>query len=316
MPGRAGDHRPHEALVAGHVDDRQPPARRQLEARVAELDRDPPRALLAAGGRCRRRSARGPARSCRDRCARRCRASAARHRVRTARRAPPRRAARARRRSSVRGSSSTLAVVDPRDHGRLALAQRARRVGSGSASSAHHGPVELEQRQRAAADPRDGARHAAAGRRSRRASRRPARPACSSARRASPAPGSPGARGRGRGTAAASPRARPARACRSAAHEPAGARAPPPPPRGGRRAGRPAGRRAACRPSSRRARRRPRTERAIGGSSLSAGIAARVRPSTPEPTSSITGAPSAHSCLDLDLLRRTRPCGSSTGARA
>ena len=46
MPGRAGDHRAHEALVAGHVDDRQPPPRRQLERREAELDRDPARLLL------------------------------------------------------------------------------------------------------------------------------------------------------------------------------------------------------------------------------------------------------------------------------
>ena len=43
---RAGDHRPHEALVAGHVDDRQPPPVRKLERRVAELDRDPAPLLL------------------------------------------------------------------------------------------------------------------------------------------------------------------------------------------------------------------------------------------------------------------------------
>ena len=42
----AGHHRAHEALVAGHVDDREPPAVRQLERRVAELDRDPARLLL------------------------------------------------------------------------------------------------------------------------------------------------------------------------------------------------------------------------------------------------------------------------------
>ena len=45
-PGRAGDHRAHEPLVPRHVHDRQPPARRQLERRVAELDRDPARLLL------------------------------------------------------------------------------------------------------------------------------------------------------------------------------------------------------------------------------------------------------------------------------
>ncbi len=39
-PGRAGDHRPHEPLVAGHVDERQLRPVRQLERRVAEVDRD------------------------------------------------------------------------------------------------------------------------------------------------------------------------------------------------------------------------------------------------------------------------------------
>ena len=53
--GRPGDHRAHEALVAGHVDDRQPRARGQRERREAELDRDPARASPRAGGRCRRR---------------------------------------------------------------------------------------------------------------------------------------------------------------------------------------------------------------------------------------------------------------------
>ena len=95
--GRARDHRAHEALVPGHVDDRQPPARRQRQRRVAELDRDAARALLRqpvgvdAGERAR------PARSCRGRCARRCRASAApRSSARGAR--PARRGRRPRRR--------------------------------------------------------------------------------------------------------------------------------------------------------------------------------------------------------------------------
>ena len=43
---RARDHRPYKPLVPGNVDHRQPPPRGQLEARVAELDRDPPRPLL------------------------------------------------------------------------------------------------------------------------------------------------------------------------------------------------------------------------------------------------------------------------------
>ena len=45
-PGRARHHRAHEALVAGDVDHRQPPPTRQLERRVAELDRDPARLFL------------------------------------------------------------------------------------------------------------------------------------------------------------------------------------------------------------------------------------------------------------------------------
>ena len=45
-PRRAGDHRPHEPLVAGDVDERQRAAAGQLERRVAEVDRDPARLLL------------------------------------------------------------------------------------------------------------------------------------------------------------------------------------------------------------------------------------------------------------------------------
>ena len=43
---RARDHRAHEALVAGNVDDRQLPAVGELERRVAEVDRDPALPLL------------------------------------------------------------------------------------------------------------------------------------------------------------------------------------------------------------------------------------------------------------------------------
>ena len=43
--GRAGDHRAHEALVAGRVDDREAAPARQAQRRVAELDRDPARLL-------------------------------------------------------------------------------------------------------------------------------------------------------------------------------------------------------------------------------------------------------------------------------
>ena len=55
--GRARHHRAHEALVAGDVDHRQPAAARQVERRVAELDRDPPRLFLGqpVGVRARQR---------------------------------------------------------------------------------------------------------------------------------------------------------------------------------------------------------------------------------------------------------------------
>ena len=46
-PRRARDHRAHEALVAGHVHEREATAVRQLERRVAEVDRDA--ALLLLG---------------------------------------------------------------------------------------------------------------------------------------------------------------------------------------------------------------------------------------------------------------------------
>ncbi|OFW75785.1 MAG: hypothetical protein A2Y55_10270 [Actinobacteria bacterium RBG_16_68_12] len=44
--GCAGDHRAYEALVARHVDDREPAAFRKLERRVPEVDRDPAASLL------------------------------------------------------------------------------------------------------------------------------------------------------------------------------------------------------------------------------------------------------------------------------
>ena len=49
---RARDHRPHEPLVAGNVDERQRRPRGQCERRVAEVDRDAARTLLRAAGRC------------------------------------------------------------------------------------------------------------------------------------------------------------------------------------------------------------------------------------------------------------------------
>ena len=44
--GRAGNHVAYEALVTRHVDERQPATVREVERRVAEVDRDPARLLL------------------------------------------------------------------------------------------------------------------------------------------------------------------------------------------------------------------------------------------------------------------------------
>src|SRR5206468_7537748 len=44
--GRARNHRAHEALVTGHVHERQTTAVRQLERRVAQVDRDAALLLL------------------------------------------------------------------------------------------------------------------------------------------------------------------------------------------------------------------------------------------------------------------------------
>ena len=134
------------------TDSRRPDG--QLERRVAELDRDPARALLGqavgvdAGQRAR------PARSCRGRCGRRSRASAAALIARGAASAAPDRRRRPRRRSSVRGSSSSAPSRIRADHRRVAVAQPPRqRVGAGAPGRrAHDRALELEQRQRAAAD--------------------------------------------------------------------------------------------------------------------------------------------------------------------
>ena len=78
MPVDAGDHRAHEALVAGDIDDRHAGAAGELEAaRSRARSRSPARAPAAAG-RCRFRSAPESAPSCRGRCGRRSLASAVR----------------------------------------------------------------------------------------------------------------------------------------------------------------------------------------------------------------------------------------------
>ena len=45
-PGRAGDHRAHEALMARYVDDGEPAPVGKLERRIAQVDRDPASLLL------------------------------------------------------------------------------------------------------------------------------------------------------------------------------------------------------------------------------------------------------------------------------
>ena len=158
------------------------------------------------------------------------------------------------------GVEQQAVVLDPAEHRRVAGAQRR---GERSVGERDDRAGQLEQRQRAAADPRDALDHLAADRGREPRRRAPRAPRAS--RAASPAPGSPPAR---RGAAAASPRARPARACRSAAPARADAAAPPRPPPRGRRAGPPAARRAACRRRSRRApRRRAPSGRTVGSSS-------------------------------------------------
>ena len=75
--GRAGDHRANEALVPGDVDDGELRPVRQLERRVAEVDRDAALVLLRQPVGVLARQRLDERRSCRGRCARRCRPSAA-----------------------------------------------------------------------------------------------------------------------------------------------------------------------------------------------------------------------------------------------
>ena len=72
---RAGDHRSNERLVTGNVDDADRADALERERRETELDRDAAAFFLRQVDRCRRRSARAPASSFRDRCAPRCRGS-------------------------------------------------------------------------------------------------------------------------------------------------------------------------------------------------------------------------------------------------
>ena len=75
-PGGAGDHRAHEPLVPGNVDNADAQALGQVQWREAQLDGDAPGLLFGQIDRCRLRSGRRSAPSCRGRCVRRCRVRA------------------------------------------------------------------------------------------------------------------------------------------------------------------------------------------------------------------------------------------------
>ena len=190
-PGRARDHRAHEPLVPGNVDDGHATAGGEVERRVAEGDRDPARLAPRGAGRCRGRSGRRPAPSCRGRCGRRCRGSAASRRSSTS--------SSSRQRARV---EQQRAVGDAADHRRVARAQRAPPAGRARGRRcAPPGP-----RARAAAAHRH--RPSPSRRRRCRRTRRPAAAPASAARRgrrrAWPARGSRAAPARARGTGAAS----------------------------------------------------------------------------------------------------------------
>ena len=156
-PGRAGDHRAHEALVPGNVDDREPPPVRELERRVAEVDRDPAPLLLGqpvgvlpgqradeprlavvdvAGGADRER----------PRSRRALTATAAAHDLVDLG---------VRERAAV---EERPPVANDRDHRRLAAPERLRERLLDGAGRAR----QLGERERAAADARDGLLHLAA----------------------------------------------------------------------------------------------------------------------------------------------------------
>ena len=231
--GRARDHRAHEPLVARHVDEREPPAVRQLERRVAEVDRDPARLLLGQAIRVL--------------------AGERAHEPRLAVVDVAGRADRQRHAANRGGDLVDLAVgeraaveqqaavADDPDHRRLVQAERLRRAPP-------------RPRRRTTAAPPAAARRRRRGRPSPRPRRRrrpraapPARERPRRPRAACAAPGSRAVRAPAPGRGAASLRARRGRACRCAARGAAGAAAAARPARRGRRRSRPAGRRAACR---------------------------------------------------------------------
>ena len=196
-PGRARDHRAHEALVAGHVDEGELRAVGQLERGVAERDRDPALALLRqpvgvlAGER-----ADEPGLAVVDVPGG---ADGQRHLTRSEHGGGDLVGLGVRQRAAVQQQS---AVADDADDRRLTVSERLGERLLDRAGEAR----QLGQRKRAAADAADRLLDLAADRSGQplRRGREPPR----AARSASAAPAPRAARARARGRARASPRAR------------------------------------------------------------------------------------------------------------
>ena len=302
-PRRAGDHGPHEPLVPGDVDERQHAAVRELERRVAEVDRDPARPLLGqpvgvlAGERADERrlavvDVTGGADRQRPRVrTRRWRSpGVARQRRRGRPRRPRRRPASARRAAGGRRGRRRRPAA-PRAGARPRASPRSRTRRSGARRAA------ARRRRRARPSPRPRRRRAP---RAARLARAPPR----AARRASAARGSRGALAPGRAIRAERPLERgerqlvgAERALERMTAQPLDELAR------GRRRCRPAARRAACRPRSRRGRRpAARLAAAVGSSPRSS--------SEPEPRSSTSGSPArfaipASSCVETAAVKPT-----------
>ncbi len=263
MPLAPGDHRPHEALVAGDVDEAEA-ALAEVELGEAELDRDPAPPLLGEAVGVAAGQRRAPAPSCRGRCGRRCRPSAA---------AVPLSASADRAAAAAAAASASLIVRGSRTSrpptmraitgGSPSRSRACERVGARPApgSTAQTGPSSSTS----ASEPPPGAPLSRLDLGRRRRSPPPSPPPAPAAPppapRSSPAPAAPPAPGRGAGAGVASSaascslssRKRPRQRVAPAALDRLGAR---------RAGSRPAARRAACRPSSRRGRRRRRRRRA------------------------------------------------------
>ncbi len=231
--GGSGDHRAHEPLVAGHVDEREASPVRQLERGVAQVDRDSARLLFGQPvGVLARERAHEPRLAVVDVAGRADRQRHARTAAATSSSSPSASV----RQSSSRRPSRTIPIT-----GGSLVAQRGRERLLDRAGERR----QLGERQRAAADAADrlldlaaDARREALGARA-DGSRRP--------RAASAAPAPRAARVPARDRAAAFPRAPRGRACRCAARGAADGAAAARRDRRVRRRCPPAARRAACR---------------------------------------------------------------------